>query len=790
MFLSISPARRRPLLAIGLASLLFLVYVLTLTGITRTNDELWIIDSTETVATGGDFQFNQTLYLNRTAGVEPIMPLLAAPLYWLVLNTPWIGNMHGMALFNPIITALTALLIFQYALMLGYGERTALVTALLFGLTSMAAVYAQTYFREPLTGLGLVGTAYTWERWRRAQLDHQPRRWVWFGTAVAVTALAVLSKESALIVLPAFILLAFPGMSVLRGHRKQVVGAMVTLVTAAALVAGGLLLLQQTGALFTRYQVGRQIELLIAGVPLAAEGLLGYFVSPGKAIWWYSPVTVLALISPIFAARTRWRETWLMLATVLWFGFVYAANKGALWFGGAGWGARFMLPIIPFLMIAALPALDRMISGAAVWPKIVLAVLGIGGLVIQIGGVYVNLYQYYTYYQQSTHELPWLGPAIWDVRWSQAVGSLLFLPQARTDILWLAAAPDWITIALIAGGIAGALMVVISLHRASQPSGGLVVLGAATPFIALAITLFGLSREFMDTRYLADNPSLWQLKGDLEQKGHGDTILLSTRQYVSFFLNFYKGGAIWYALPDSPGERFSPEQPPEVVSEHLEDLIAPDLKTIFEAVSEGGPRYHARPVWLVVDTGPFLSWATRPPEHYLAQNGYTISATEYSPRVRLVGYLPRYAPASLDAERPVDAQFGASIHLLGYDVWSSSGSPERIQPGDMMGVSLVWQTTQPVTTDYTVAIHWIDANGQVVAQQDRQPVGGFRPTSGWRAREKLRDNYGFVVPDLPPGRYTIRVTVYQWPSLERLAVTDSHANVLGDSFGLFTLEVR
>ncbi len=44
MFKWVAPDHRRLILSIMLVSLLFLVYLLTLAGVNRSNDELWIID--------------------------------------------------------------------------------------------------------------------------------------------------------------------------------------------------------------------------------------------------------------------------------------------------------------------------------------------------------------------------------------------------------------------------------------------------------------------------------------------------------------------------------------------------------------------------------------------------------------------------------------------------------------------------------------------------------------------------------------------------------------------------
>src|SRR5258706_4441254 len=219
----ISPAQRRTILAVVLASLLFLVYFLTLSGITDTDDEKWIIDVTESLATRGDMQLNQTLYLGRqtSANVEPLQPVLSVPLYWLALNIPWMGNIHTIMMFNPLVTCLTAVPLFYYALTLGYDSRPALAMALLYGLTSMAWPYSQYYFREPLMGLTLLAAAFCWEHWRRALEVKGPRVWAWFVAATGTTVLALISKESTLIMLPVLAMVALPSLSILRQQGKR-----------------------------------------------------------------------------------------------------------------------------------------------------------------------------------------------------------------------------------------------------------------------------------------------------------------------------------------------------------------------------------------------------------------------------------------------------------------------------------------------------------------------------------------------------------------------------------------
>jgi hypothetical protein len=85
-----------------------------------------------------------------------------------------------------------------------------------------------------------------------------------------------------------------------------------------------------------------------------------------------------------------------------------------------------------------------------------------------------------------------------------------------------------------------------------------------------------------------------------------------------------------------------------------------------------------------------------------------------------------------------DAQFGDLAALRGYDVAVNEGH---------LGVTLYWQSLGETSTSYTVFLHVLDADGQLVAQQDARPGGGSRPTTGWIAGEYLADPYDIVLPE-------------------------------------------
>lgn len=125
------------------------------------------------------------------------------------------------------------------------------------------------------------------------------------------------------------------------------------------------------------------------------------------------------------------------------------------------------------------------------------------------------------------------------------------------------------------------------------------------------------------------------------------------------------------------------------------------------------------------------------------------------------------------AQYPVKVGLGQQITLLGYDL-----STEEPAAGDTWGVTLYWLAMRSIEHDYTVFIHLVDEEGEIVAQVDSQPVHDDYPTSLWRLNEQVRDHHLLQLPDdLPAGQYTLRVGLYRLETSERLPVSGSEPSV-------------
>ncbi|MEX2315429.1 MAG: hypothetical protein WD628_06885, partial [Thermomicrobiales bacterium] len=87
-------------------------------------------------------------------------------------------------------------------------------------------------------------------------------------------------------------------------------------------------------------------------------GLTGLLVSPGKGVFWYSPPLLLALAGSWLFARRR-PELALVIAGM--FAATLALySRYYIWDGGGVWGSRFLLPLLPFLLLPAGEVIERL----------------------------------------------------------------------------------------------------------------------------------------------------------------------------------------------------------------------------------------------------------------------------------------------------------------------------------------------------------------------------------------------------------------------------------------------
>jgi hypothetical protein len=134
----------------------------------------------------------------------------------------------------------------------------------------------------------------------------------------------------------------------------------------------------------------------------------------------------------------------------------------------------------------------------------------------------------------------------------------------------------------------------------------------------------------------------------------------------------------------------------------------------------------------------------------------------------------------LQRAHPANIRFGDAIVLQSYSL-----SERARRPGDVVNLTLYWQSAAKIDKDYTVFVHLLDADGNIRAQMDAPPRGGAYPTSIWAVAEIVRDDYALALPrDVVPGEYTIEIGLYEYVTLSRLVVVNASGQDVGDRWAL------
>jgi hypothetical protein len=130
---------------------------------------------------------------------------------------------------------------------------------------------------------------------------------------------------------------------------------------------------------------------------------------------------------------------------------------------------------------------------------------------------------------------------------------------------------------------------------------------------------------------------------------------------------------------------------------------------------------------------------------------------------------------SAHAPTPLDVRF--SLLPSGVDVWLLAYSHE---PENWTAVSteprltLYWQASAPLDTDYTVFVHSLNAQGELTSQADGPPVANHYPTTIWRPGEIVQDSRL-----VPPGDHYL-IGLYDPATGERLPAFTADGTRLPD----------
>jgi len=795
--------------AVGVFFLVFAMYVLTYTGAFKSNDERAMFSGADSFLKRGAFTTNQIYWDYTHVGMfttngdmvpnyEPAQMVLAIPLY--LWGRALGAAVQGVMFFGALVMAGAAALVYLCLLELAYGRRGSMLGSLVFAFATAAWPYSRSFFREPLAVLAYLLVIYALLRYRAPAR----RGWVWPAVAGAGLGLALQTKQIAVALIPAMVVWVWAyergrGSSTPLGgraagetgpapagsiRRERWIAAAAFLMPLGILVLLGRVYSWTTLSGVTAF--ARDVVDFTTNPQLSSSApirllraSLGLTVSPYKGLLWFSPVLLLGLAGAVpFVRRHRWEGIALLLVIGA---HLLGYSRYLYWSGGVTWGSRYMLQVVPFLVLLGGPVWAWLAGGreaasdtrrTSVWQMAAWGLIALSVAVQAIGmAVDYRTYEVNQFLLQQAKVWGGIGEAIdalyMNPAYSPVVGhlKLLFAGTQPLDMAWVRLQPEgkW---EFVGAGLGWSLLLVgmsiaalVAIWR--QPRWTKAVgTGMAVASIAVCSILLTTYREG-DARFDPYGVAqfLKPMMGTLDEASctgaggaaHcGDALIMPDPTLTDYFLNALRAPLVWYGV----------EQGSPIDARLMEQLAL---------------RYGQ--IWLARDRSASSDdqEGRREWEKWLAQHAYKLDETRFEDWARLV----RFSAAGRQAEvsKP-DAHLG--VMVLEETVLSIENTPppskQPAQPqlaaeplddgkvqaktGDTLQIGLAWRANERPGGNYTAFVQLLDEGNQVKVQRDRWPGDGMFPTGELSAGQVITDNLALPL-DLPAGIYRLIAGMYR-----------------------------
>jgi hypothetical protein len=313
-------------------------------------------------------------------------------------------TMFFVSMTNAFITALTCTLLFRYLARLGYSLRTALGVAILYGFGTMAWNYSQYSFAEPLLALLFLCSLSILERWEQA--DRFPGVAAW-GLGLSLGLCLLTEVYAALIIVPAILAYVLIRLWHKRPDRRVVGRTLMGLAVPLLAITGILLWFYwlRFGGLAAPRLSGK---LSLTFIPFA---LYGFIFSTGKSFFLYVPPALLALYG-VKGFYQKQRGLSILLVMIAVISVLFISTYVECWHGDAAWGPRFLFHLTLIAMLPLAEVFERKLF-ATRWKRKALTLFIVLSIIIQIGGILINIGNYIrlveTYQLGDRHFVPFLS---------------------------------------------------------------------------------------------------------------------------------------------------------------------------------------------------------------------------------------------------------------------------------------------------------------------------------------------------------------------------------------------
>jgi hypothetical protein len=759
-----------------LIALLVCVYTLTNAGRFHIIDEVSLFALTESVALRGALDTNAiawSQWVNSPAEVlgafgpdgqvfskkGPAPALLAVPWYlllrWLTHLDNQVGLLQGALLWNGVVTALTAALLWLTTVRLGYRDEVGALLALLFGLCTIAWPYANHFFGEPLSAWSLLTCFYgVFTYGQSGRL-----RWLWLAGGGAGVALMTVTAHGLLIGVLGLYWLWLALWVRWVGVLPFLFGL---LIWALPMVVAALFLLWYNAVRFgDPWTTGYHFASGEGFTTPFWEGFWGLIVSPYRGFFWYTPLFFASLVAfaPFVRRHRSQGVVFLALSLVL----IALYSTWWIWWGGFAWGPRFLVPLAPFWVLVLAPVAEQLtrsagqvarVANTTLWSamgEVLFIACVVISLAVQVLAVAVN-YVNYEIQLRALFPTDWNNPLAFgapaqklsELSYSPVFGQWNLLrnaPLANSDLAWLTAdgVVYWATLAI---GLAAIATLIIALRgwwcagQASQPLPG-APMRWLLPSLAVVVMGVWLSDSRHDPTYGEPNQGYRAILSEICQQMRPDDAVLTVAPYRYHIPMNWLGGLCREGAP--------------IFGYAADSISHPEAQQVMTRLLQVYRR-----IWFVTDGLP-ANAPDNAVERWLADVAYKADDRWFND-YRLVRYA---TPRGLQGAPKL------SLDLLLHDSQNQQvtivavQAPTRMSRGEILPVEIGYQLEQPLTANLRWFVQLLASNGTAVALTDTAPGQSYVLFSALPAGEALVERVGVQLPpELEAGEYRLIAGLY------------------------------
>lgn len=411
-------------------------------------------------------------------------------------------------------------------------------------------------------------------------------------------------------------------------------------------------------------------------------GAFGLLFSSYRGLFWYSPLTWLSLTGGRGLQRQHRGLAWTALALIVV--NILALAGWWSWHGGLVWGPRFMVPVLPVLALFWLPALQAATEyRMSRYGVIALTVVAFAVQFLAVFYKYVHWPKFLNgqYPDDISNIASGLADIVmFDPRTSAIWGHALYLIERNGEVapaIWSAS----VTVAVLHMLVVVVLAVLAWLvwHQKLAVRLGLPIASVVLLIVPALYPVPTQQRAQTVAAQIVPNGVVYAMTSEKWLERVGGNVMIS-------------------AHAPTP-------------SSH------PYARTRWERALGLSPE---KPFWL-------LTWFPEASaENWQEQELWAHQA--YVSETWLDGNrLLRFDRRSVDVA-PIDPASLGNLTLI------ESGTARH---SDGVSVALTWQPSTTLDINYTLFVHFLDSNGNIVHQIDRAPFGGYNPTSQWSPDEAV-----------------------------------------------------